>query len=222
MGYGIKLRVWGDYACFSRPEMKVERVSYDVMTPSAARGILTAIHWKPSIEWRIDKIHVIKPVKFENIRRNEVKDKIGTGTIKKAMNNPLDRIGMNIQDPKNRTQRASMVLKNVEYVIEAHFVLTNSDVSSDNAEKHYNIFCRRARKGQCFHRPYFGNREFPVHFSLMEDDDSIETIENTKDLGWMLYDIDFKNNMEPKFFKAQIEAGTLVLPKWEDVMENDH
>ncbi len=219
MGYGIKLRVWGEYACFTRPEMKVERVSYDVMTPSAARGILTAIHWKPEIEWRIDKIYVLKPIVFTNIRRNELKDKIGSGTVKKAINNPTTRIYMNIQDPKNRTQRASMILRNVEYIIEAHFETTGSDRESDVAKKHYNIFRRRVLKGQCFHRPYFGNREFPVHFSLVNDDDNITTIEASKDLGWMLYDIDFSKNMAPRFFKAELVAGTVTLPSWEVVMK---
>lgn len=219
MGYGIRLRVWGEYACFTRPEMKVERVSYDVMTPSAARGILTAIHWKPEIEWRIDKIHVLKPIVFGNIRRNELKDKIGTGIVKKAMKNPESRIYMNVLDPKYRTQRASMILKNVEYIIEAHFETTGLNRESDVAKKHYNIFRRRVMKGQCFHRPYFGNREFPVQFSLVEDDENITTIEDSKDLGFMLYDIDFSNNMQPRFFKAELKSGTVILPSWEVAMK---
>ncbi len=219
MGYGVRLRVWGNYACFTRPEMKVERVSYEVMTPSAARGILTAIHWKPEIEWRIDKIHVVNPIIFTNIRRNEIKDKIGTGIVKKAINKPTCRIYMNVLDPKNRTQRASMILKNVEYIIEAHFETTRSDRESDVAKKHYNIFRRRVIKGQCFHRPYFGNREFPVQFSLVDDDEAITAIEESKDLGWMLYDIDFSKNMEPRFFKAELKSGTVTLPSWEVTMK---
>lgn len=222
MGYGIKLRVWGDYACFTRPEMKVERVSYEVMTPSAARGILTAIHWKPAIEWRIDKIHVLQPIKFENIRRNELKSKINTDTIKKAMKNPTKRISMNVLDTDNRTQRASMILKKVEYIIEAHFEMNEHVDTKDNAEKHYNIFCRRARKGQCFHRPYFGNREFPVQFSLLEDDESIIAISDSKNLGWMLYDIDFTRNMIPIFFNAELKDGVITLPSWQEVMDHDN
>lgn len=158
MSYGVKLRVWGDYALFTRPEMKVERVSYDVMTPSAARGILEAVYWKPAIRWIVDRIHVLKPIRFENIRRNELKNKASINAkIMRSSDQPVFQF---IED--NRQQRASLVLKDVEYIIEAHFELTGSD----NAEpgKHLAMFERRVRKGQCFHRPYFGCREFPVNF----------------------------------------------------------
>lgn len=160
MTYGIKLHIWGGRACFTRPEMKVERVSYDVITPSAARGILEAIHWKPAIRWEIDRIHVLKPVRFESIRRNEVGSKIGLGNIKKAMNAQSTQDLYTVAD-EDRQQRASTVLRDVAYVIEAHFVLTPKASSEDNEGKHLDIFKRRARQGQCFHQPCMGTREFP-------------------------------------------------------------
>ncbi|MBU0501952.1 MAG: type I-C CRISPR-associated protein Cas5c, partial [Candidatus Margulisbacteria bacterium] len=143
MGYGIKLKVWGGYACFTRPEMKAERVSYDVMTPSAARGILEAIYWKPAIKWVIDKIHVLNKIGFDNIRRNEVSGKISQSNVKKAMEGKGVDLYQSITD--ERQQRASMVLKNVAYIIEAHFEMTAKAGETDNPEKHYNIFLRRAR-----------------------------------------------------------------------------
>lgn len=216
MGYGIKLKVWGDYACFSRPEMKVERVSYDVMTPSAARGILEAVHFKPAIVWRIDKIHVLNPVVFENIRRNEVAEKIKAGSVKSAMNGGTKLLYQDIV--ADRQQRASMVLKNVEYVIEAHFEMTDKAGPEDSPEKHYNIFLRRARSGQCFHRPYLGCREFPAHFELVEESAPASHLNQTLDLGWMLYDIDFSNNMMPLFFRPTIEKGIIQVPPWNEVI----
>ncbi|MBC8333144.1 MAG: type I-C CRISPR-associated protein Cas5, partial [Anaerolineae bacterium] len=158
MGYGITIRVQGDYALFTRPEMKVERVSYDIITPSAARGIIEAIYWKPAIYWKIDKIHVLNEIEFTNIRRNEVSEKISTNIAKQVMN------GSNkpfyLAATENRQQRAALVLKNVDYVIEAHFDLTDEAGDEDTVEKHYNIALRRLRKGQHFHAPYLGTREF--------------------------------------------------------------
>lgn len=203
MSYGIKLRVWGDYALFTRPEMKVERVSYDVMTPSAARGILEAIYWKPAIRWVIDSIHVLKPVRFENIRRNEVAKRVSVN--KKDMEgNKL--VCIFADDPKTRQQRASMILRDVEYVIEAHFEFTSKE--DVNEGKHLDMFKRRAVKGQCFHRPYFGCREFPVSFEWC---DAIpeSPLTGTLDLGFMLHDIDFGNNMTPRFFRAVMQDGII-------------
>ena len=168
IGFGIKLKVWGDYACFTRPEMKVERVSYDVMTPSAARGILEAIYWKPAIVWEIDRIHVMKPVKFDNIRRNEVLGKIPLAPVKNAFSGKEAVLFKDSND--ERVQRASMVLRDVCYCIEAHFTLADKAGPEDTVEKHYNIAIRRMRKGQCFHHPYFGCREFPVQFEFIEGD----------------------------------------------------
>jgi len=213
--FGIKLKVWGDYACFTRPEMKAERVSYDVITPSAARGILEAIYWKPSIRWIIDKIHVISPIQFDNIRRNEVGIEGSSGTkiplnkVKQAIKNNETAIEIFIEDV--RQQRAAMVLRNVCYVIEAHFEVIGKE--DNNFAKHKEMFKRRAEKGQCVHRPYFGCREFPANFELLRDKIPKSKLGGkTIDLGWMLHDIDFENNMEPKFFRAQMIDGVINIP----------
>lgn len=219
MAYGVKLKVWGDYACFTRPEMKVERVSYDVMTPSAARGILEAIYWKPAIRWVVDKIHVLNPIQFENIRRNEVADKIPYRNITSAMGGSNSDLQIIIED--SRQQRAAMVLKNVAYVIEAFFEPTgkNNENGADTPGKHLAIFERRAKAGQCFHQPYFGNREFPVKFEWV-DTIPESPLKGTKDLGWMLHDMAFipedeKNksyNAEAKFFRAEMKDGVITVP----------
>lgn len=213
MAYGIKLKVWGNYACFTRPENKAERVSYDVMTPSAARGILEAIHWKPAITWEVDKIHVLNPIKFQAFRRNEVENKISVSKsdIEKQVIKPYF-----IEE--HRQQRASLFLIDVAYVIEAHFSLTSRADESDSEGKHLDIFNRRARDGKCFHRPYFGCREFSVHFSLLEDDIPISALANDspRDLGIMLYDIDFKNQMKPIFYRPSLEKGIIDVAKYKE------
>lgn len=209
MSYGVKLRVWGEYACFTRPEMKAERVSYDVITPSAARGILEAIHWKPAILWRIDCIHVMKPIYFDSIRRNEVESKISASNIKKAMRGTEIDLHQYAADPNERQQRAALVLRNVEYVIEAHFEMTDKAGDGDNPGKHCDIFTRRAREGQCHMRPYFGCREFPVNFELLEGDIPKSTLSGEQDLGWMLWDIDFSNDMQPVFFRPVMKDGVI-------------
>ncbi|RZB30660.1 MAG: CRISPR-associated protein Cas5d [Desulfobacteraceae bacterium Eth-SRB1] len=211
MSYGVKLRVWGEYACFTRPEMKVERVSYDVMTPSAARGILEAIYWKPAISWVVDRIHVMNFVRFDNIRRNELAGKLPVGTIKKAMKDGCSPVEVFIED--NRQQRAAMVLRDVSYVIEAHFEFTGFE--DNNAAKHKEIFDRRARKGQCFHHPYLGCREFPAHFELIKDGIPISKLTGKQELGWMLHDIDFNDNMEAKFFRAVMQNGIIDVPPFD-------
>jgi CRISPR-associated protein Cas5d len=211
IGFGIKLKVWGDYACFTRPEMKVERVSYDVMTPSAAKGILEAIYWKPAIAWEIDRIHVMKPVRFDNIRRNEVLGKIPLGPVKSAFQGKEAVIFKDAND--ERVQRASLVLRDVCYYIEAHFNMTNKAGSDDTVEKHYNVALRRMRKGQCFHHPYFGCREFPVQFEFVEGDIPPSDLKGTQNLGLMLWDIDFANNIHPVFFHAEINDGVIDVQK---------
>lgn len=219
MAYGIKLRVWGEYACFTRPEMKVERVSYDVMTPTAARGILEAIHWKPAIRWIIDAIHVLRPIRFDNIRRNEVKSKIAkpnptTATREKK---PLYYL---VDDGDNRQQRATTLLRDVEYIIEAHFELTDKAGKEDNVGKHLDIFNRRARMGRFFHQPCLGCREFPAFFELIEDQVPPSCYHGqTRELGYMLLDIDFAHDMTPLFFRATMEDGIIrpPLPSAEEV-----
>ena len=203
MSYGVRVKVWGDYALFTRPEMKVERVSYDVMTPSAARGILEAIYWKPAIRWVIDRIHVLKPVRFENIRRNEVAKRASVSNADMQGNSA---VCVFVDDSKTRRQRASMVLRDVEYVIEAHFELTGDDGTDPG--KHLAMFERRTRKGQCFHRPYFGCREFPVSFEWC-DEIPKPTLSGERNLGFMLHDMDFDNDMTPRFFRAVMQDGVI-------------
>ncbi len=217
MGYGVKLKVWGERACFTRPEMKVERVSYDVITPSAARGILDAIHWKPAIRWSVDRIHVLKPIRFESIRRNEVGGKLSPASVAKAMKAGSTSGLANYVD-EDRQQRAATILRDVAYVIEAHFDLTPKAGPDDSVGKHLDIFNRRARKGQCFQMPCMGVREFPAHFQLLEEGDAIpekhESLQPERDLGWMLHDIDFDKNMTPRFFRAQMSGGVIEVPPW--------
>jgi CRISPR-associated protein Cas5d len=216
MSYGIRLHVWGERACFTRPEMKVERVSYDVMTPSAARGILEAIYWKPAIVWVVDRIHVLKPIRFQSFRRNEVGAKASAANAKSAMNRgDVNGLGLVVED--NRQQRATMLLTDVAYVIEAHFNLTARAGTDDEPAKHAAMFQRRAEKGQCFHRPCLGAREFPAAFALLPEGaplppSKLPPGDRDRDLGWMLHDIDFRPDGTAKrsnFFRARLTDGVL-------------
>lgn len=202
MGYGIVFRVWGDYALFTRPEMKVERVSYDVITPSAARGIIEAVYWKPAIRWVIDKIHVINPIEYTNIRRNEVSEKMSPAK-------PY------LSTTDVRQQRAALVLKNVDYVIQAHFEIVPEKAGPDDTvEKHYNMVLRRLQKGQYFNPPCLGTREFGAKVEWLNVVDIPPSqLKGVSDLGWMLYDLDFSNpqDIRPSFFKAHMEDGIIDL-----------
>jgi CRISPR-associated protein Cas5d len=210
MSYGIKLMVWGDYACFTRPEMKVERVSYDVMTPSAARGVLEAIYWKPAIRWVIDRIHVLNSIRFMNIRRNEVASKIPMRNVKTAMKDGKSPLELFIES--DRQQRAAMILRDVAYIIEAHFDYTGKDDKNDG--KHLDMFNRRAIDGQCFMQPYLGCREFSANFRLLEEGEPIPAshLKGSQDLGFMLHDIDFPNDMQAHFFRAAMTDGVIEIP----------
>ena len=215
MAFGIRLLIWGERACFTRPEMKVERVSYDVITPSAARGILEAIHWKPAIRWVVDSIQVFKPIRFESIRRNEVGGKLSATKITKAIKaGRTDSLVSFVED--DRQQRAATILRDVSYVVGAHFEITDKAGADDSVGKHLDIFNRRARKGQCFHMPYLGTREFPASFQLLEERDDIpdthESLAREIDLGWMLHDIDFVDGLTPRFFRAQMQNGLISVP----------
>jgi CRISPR-associated protein Cas5d len=218
MGYGIKLYIWGERACFTRPEMKVERVSYDVITPSAARGILETIHWKPAIRWQVDRIHVFKPIRFESIRRNEVGSKISARNALSAMKTQSTQDPYIVaDDAQQRQQRAATVLRDVAYVIEAHFALTDKAGPEDNVGKHLDQFKRKARKGQCFHQPCMGTREFPAYFALLDEVDewptsTLSDTEKNRDLGWMLHDIDFAAGNAPHFFRAELIDGVIEVP----------
>lgn len=216
MGYGIMIRVRGDYALFTRPEMKVERVSYDVITPSAARGIIEAVYWKPAIRWIIDKIHVLNEIEFTNIRRNEVSDKASTDKALQAMKGSNEPLYLSATE--TRQQRAGMVLKNVDYIIEAHFKLTDKAGPEDSVEKHYNMVLRRLRKGQYFSAPCLGTREFGANVELIEEGDLPKShLTGARDLGWMLYGLDFSNpdDIRPVFFKAEMQDGVIDLTKVE-------
>ncbi len=213
MGIGVKVRVWGNYALFSRPELKVERCSYDVMTPSAARGILEAVYWHPGMRWIIDRIHVVKPVQFTSVRRNEVKSKVLASSVLQNYNG-ADK-PLYISTKADIVQRASLLLKDVEYVIEAHFEMTDRANETDNPGKFKDIIMRRLRRGECFHMPYFGCREFPANFCLCEEAEirtAYDDVEE-KDLGFMLYDMDYsdRNYIQPLFFRAVMKRGVLDL-----------
>ena len=213
----IRLEVWGEYGLFSRSELKVERVSYDVITPSAARGIMESIFWHPGLRYVIDKIYVLSNIQYANIRRNEVKSKILSSKVKNAMQSGrIDDLYINTKE--DIVQRAALVLKNPHYVIESHFDMTDKANASDNPGKFQDIIKRRISKGQCFHTPYFGCREFPVKYRLYDFDD-VPTVydEEVKDLGLMLYDFDYRNPNEitPMFFRAKLEKGVLDLRKCE-------
>ena len=209
----ISLEVWGDYACFSRPEMKVERVSYDVITPSAARGLIEAIMWHPGMKWIVTRIRVCKPIRFTNIRRNEVKDVIPFGKVKSVMES--GRGELYIATPDSIQQRAAMILKDVHYVIDAHFELTDKAAPGDNAAKFQEMTRRRIEKGQFYHQPCFGVREFPASFRQCEECPPCpDELKGERDLGWMLLDMDYSDpaNIRPKFFRAVMRNGVIDVP----------
>lgn len=217
------IEVWGDYACFTRPEMKVERVSYDVITPSAARAVFEAIFWKPAIQWKVKKIEVLNPIRWISVRRNEV------GKLMSPQSKP-------IFIEEERQQRAGLFLRDVAYRLyaEMEFIpLRNRNFhetpdelkdqeeetilrSTENPGKYNAIFERRAKKGQCFNQPYLGCREFSCNFKLIENPEKEEKrpIDETRDLGFMLYDMDFTDEKDPKpmFFRAQISHGVIEVP----------
>lgn len=208
----ISVEVWGNYACFSRPELKTERVSYDVMTPSAARGLLDAIYWHPGMHWVVDRIHVCAPIRFTNIRRNEVKDIISARNAKAAMESGEE---IYLATSESIQQRAAMVLRDVRYVIDAHFEMTARATPTDNPGKFQDIMRRRVEKGQFYHQPCFGVREFPAQFKPCEElPPCPEELAGEKDLGWMLLDLDYsdRENITPRFFRAVLRDGVLEVP----------
>ena len=201
MGIGVKVKVWGDYALFSRPELKVERYSYDVMTPSAARGILEAIYWHPGLRWNIDRIYVKNPICFTSVRRNEVKSKVSASNVLQVYNGADKPLYINTKN--EIVQRASTILCDVCYVIEAHFEMTEKANETDNPGKFKDIM------------PYFGCREFPAHFCLCEEEEIHTAYDDVseRDLGLMLYDMDYSNkdNIQAMFFRAVLKKGVLDL-----------
>lgn len=213
---GVRLHVWGEYALFTRPENKAERMSYDVPTPSAARGILEAIHWKPAIRWEVEKIHVLNPIVFDSVRRNEVEKKGPSFKGVKEAIAKRKRLCVAVEDV--RQQRAALVLRHVSYVIEAFFVLTDKAGPDDNAGKHGDIFRRRARTGACFQQPYLGCREFPAWFALLEEGEPLPASalrgDAPRDMGLMLYDIDFAHGMRSMFYRPRLEKGVIDVARW--------
>ena len=207
------IEVSGDFACFTRPEMKVERVSYDVITPSAARSIFETILWKPAIQWHIDKIEILKPIKWTNLRRNEVGSVLSVSKIKSAMNKAGD-LSLYIED--ERQQRAGLFLRDVAYRLHAHFTLTDRAGLTDNTAKFSDMFTRRAKKGQCINQPYLGCREFSCAFQLIDSSDESKkpAIDETRDLGWMLFDLDYDNSKSPAplFFNPSMKQGVIEVP----------
>ena len=232
------LEIGGDFACFTRPEMKVERVSYDVITPSAARAVFEAILWKPAIRWQVSRIEVLSPIKWINLRRNEVGSVASTRNVEGAMRSGTGRLGLYIED--DRQQRAGLFLRDVQYRLHASFELrdprshksnfphlskrtvnageTDTDNEPGQAVKFMTMFERRATKGQCVNQPYLGCREFAADFRLVEaEEPSPEPVSETRDLGYMLYDLDYRNpaGPTPRFFRARLVNGVIDVPTWD-------
>lgn len=205
------LSVSGPFACFTRPEMKVERVSYDVMTPSAARAVFEAILWKPEIRWVVTRIEVLKPIKWINLRRNEVGAVMSVRNVQQAMNAGHGALALYVED--ERQQRAGLFLRDVAYRLHAELQL--SAKARDPLVKYTEMFARRAAKGQCVNQPYLGCREFAADFRLVEDlAAEAAPLAESRDLGWMLHDLDFTNlaDPQPRFFRAQMNNGVIEVP----------
>lgn len=215
--YGIKIEVWGDYALYARPELKVERCTYEVLTPSAARGILDSIYWHPGMCWKIDRIYVLNPIQYMNIRRNEVTKKASASNALQVMHGAVKPLQIITSD--EIAQRAALVLKDVHYVIEAHFEMTSKANPTDNQGKFSDIIRRRLEKGSCYSQPYLGCREFSAYFQPWPKDHKIVTAyaNETIDLGYMLFDMDYSDpeDIKPLFFHAILKNGILDLTDME-------
>ena len=225
------IEVWGDYACFTRPEMKTERVSYDMITPSAARGLVEAIYWHPGLRYTVDRIYLLKPfgldpvdeasteeytqrpIRFTNIRRNEVKSTLSARSARTVMERGKGELYLCTSD--DIQQRAALLLRDVRYVIEAHFDMTSQAAPGDNPGKFQDIVKRRIKKGQFYHQPCFGCREFPAHFRWCEElPPCPKELLGERDLGWILYDMDYTNpeDIRPLFFRGTLRDGVLEVP----------
>jgi CRISPR-associated protein Cas5d len=210
------LEVKGDFACFTRPEMKVERVSYDVITPSAARAIFESILWKPAVRWHIRTIEVLNPIRWINLRRNEVGSVVSTRNAETAMRNGSGNLGLFIED--DRQQRAGLFLRDPAYRLHADLDFHPERDPSGNAVKYQEMFERRAAKGQCVNQPYLGCREFAAAFQLITaPEPEPPPIADSRDLGFMLYDLDFSNptDPQPRFFRARMQQGVVQVPAWD-------
>ena len=207
------LEVVGDFACFTRPEMKVERVSYDVITPSAARAVFESILWKPAIRWHVRRIEVLRPIQWLNLRRNEVGAVISTRNVQQAMAAGQGGLALYIED--ERQQRAGLLLRDVAYRLHADLEVRGDRHDPMPPQKYWEMFERRADKGQCVNQPYLGCREFDARFRrVTAPSEEPSPIAETRDLGWMLHDLDFSNPTDPQphFFRAQMNAGAIEVP----------
>jgi CRISPR-associated protein Cas5d len=207
------LEISGEYACFTRPEMKVERVSYDVITPSAARAIFEAIFWKPAIRWQITQVDVLNPIQWITLRRNEVGKVFSNPTAKQMQGQSAEAMGLYIEE--ERQQRAGLFLRDVKYRIYADLLFDQTKDVSASYAKYIEMFERRAQKGQCFNQPYLGCREFSCEFRLVQTtDDEPKCIPDSRQLGWMLYDLDYldPNNPRPLFFNVEMFSGVIKVP----------
>ncbi|MBQ8495986.1 MAG: type I-C CRISPR-associated protein Cas5 [Clostridia bacterium] len=219
MGFGFQFTVKGDYALFTRPEFAVERVSYDVPTPSALVGLISSVYWHPGVKYVIDEIRIYNPVNFVNIRRNEVADKLAPNAVKDQMLGKRTDLG--IYTKESISQRASLLLKDVYYGVSAHFELTNEKEAKQSEEKVYAILLRRLKKGQCFSQPFLGCREFPARVEWVEKLPE-STLSYTADLGCMLYDLQYHktqdgkplDSAEPRFYRPHVENGVIDVQKW--------
>jgi CRISPR-associated protein Cas5d len=213
------LEVNGDFACFTRPEMKAERVSYDIITPSAARAVFESVLWKPAISWHVESIEVLSPIRWTTIRRNEVGSKVSAANVKSAMQRGVGVVALYVEE--ERQQRASLLLRDVRYRLTASFSMTAKAGAEENPRKFAGMFERRAANGQCINQPYLGCREFACDFRLVdpraEPAEIPEEFHGAKDLGWMLYDLDFSNaaDPQPRFFHAHMKDGVVKVPAWE-------
>lgn len=209
------LELTGPYACFTRPEMKVERVSYDVITPSAARACFEAILWKPAVRWHVRKVEVLRPIRWINLRRNEIASVVSVRNVEQAMKSGCGELGLYIED--DRQQRAGLFLRDVAYRVYADLEFVTTRDPKSNAAKYHEMFERRASKGQCVNQPYLGCREFAAAFRLVtHPEDEPAPIPETRDLGFVLHDLDFSNpaDPQPRFFRAFMENGAVTVPTW--------
>lgn len=210
------LEVSGEFACFTRPEMKVERVSYDVITPSAARAVFEAILWKPAIRWRVTKVEVLKPIRWINLRRNEVGAKASVRNAEQAMAAGRGDLGLYVED--KRQQRAGLFLRDVAYRLHADLQVRGERVDDSSPAKFWSMFERRAQTGQCVNQPYLGCREFAAQVRLVSAADAQPPpIDETRDLGFMLHDLDFAaaEGITPRFFRAQMDRGVIKVPDFD-------
>lgn len=213
------LEISGDFACFTRPEMKVERVSYDIITPSSVRAVFESILWKPAIRWQPERIEVLAPIRWTTIRRNEVGSKLSAANVKSAMLRGSGAVALNVEE--ERQQRATLLLRDVRYRVTASFAMTERASVGDNPQKFAEMFVRRAEKGQCINQPYLGCREFACDFRLVDPATEPATtpaeLRGERNLGWMLYDLDFSDaaSPEPRFFQAHMKDGVVEIPSWD-------